>query len=33
MEESKATKDRRNLIEITDDEDDFDLDWDSEYFY
>ena len=33
MEESRTTEDRRNLIEITDDGDDLDSDWDSEYSY
>ena len=33
IEGSKTTEDRGNLIEVTDVEDDLDLDWDSEYFY
>ena len=32
-EESKATEDRRDLIEITDEEDDLVLDFDSDYSY
>ena len=31
--ESKTTEDRRDFIEITDEEDDLDSDWDSDYSY
>ena len=30
IEERKTTEDKRNFIEITDEEDDLDSDWDSE---
>ena len=33
MEESKTAEDKRNRIEIKDNEDELELDWDSDYSY
>ena len=33
IEESKTTEDRREVIEMTDEEDDLESDWDSDYSY